>query len=370
MAGEKVTIAIPAGRTSFSFLLQRKRECFGRFKFDQWWMPIPSVYPTGTRAGENYWPIIDCWWTGCQQHGWDGESENRELYLLAQLLPLVRSKGSPRIVADAVLSDPEYRESARQLEQMLLQNEGSQCSEQGFRDSIVNALGPRTYSDEDRTRYSELLEELLHVGRRNLAVGATDAAFEAVQACWAEWDRKYGRRSGHKEWKTMLDIFSYECRAALHQCYSAVWCWLMPILVQQYGLSAEGLMFHEVWHCQQRRDSDGNGVDDFHLFAGHVFGLHPAGSVFIQTKTGRKLIGDYLENPDADTTWQRLLAGLQVTVFHYAGRRDTIAKGRSVQPLRVGEETQWVEELQEERKRGNLRREPPGGAGSKRRRAR
>ena len=113
-------------------------------------------------------------------------------------------------------------------------------------------------------------------------------------------------------------------------------------------------------HCQQRRKANDTDEHDFHLFAGHVFGLHPAGATFIRTEAGRKLIGDYLQNPDPNTTWPRLLAGLLIAVYQYAGRRKAVADDRAKRAMRVDGSTEWLEDIQEERARGNLRREFPG----------
>lgn len=353
---QELTVTIRAGAEAFPFLLNRKSERLGPVTIEQFWMPLESVYPTGARQGANFRPLVDCWWAGCRQHGADDEQGIREAYLLARLLPRTRSKGSRRIVADA-LTGGTGRKAVVQLEKMLRQHDARGRDGLSFRNSVVESLGPPAYDDEDRERYEAARSELLDEGCRILLRGDTERAVATAESAWAAWTRKFGRRGGQDRRKQLMDILSYESRAALHQCYSAVWVWLIPTLAERFRLSAEAVLFHRFWHLQHRGPAAETGADDFHVFCGHVFALHPAGGLFIRTEAGRELLGAYLLEPESPTTAGRLLAGLEVAALHYGLSREDEALGRRRQPLRAGSDTLWVEEIEEERARGDLSRD-------------
>ena len=99
-------------------------------------------------------------------------------------------------------------------------------------------------------------------------------------------------------------------------------------------------------------ESQLGSVAHFHLFHGHVFGLHPASGELLRTATGQKLVGSWLsEHGDvasrpgneeslarrqAEPAFGRLLYAIYVAILHYAGRRDHAAFTRRQQPISVG----------------------------------
>lgn len=356
---DNLCVEITVGEQAFSFELQHKQAQFGESAFLQWWMPNNTLYPTRNRKAANYRPIIDSWWLACCQHGTDQERTIREAYLLAQLLPLIRSIGSSRVVADSVLGKRDSDQRIADLERLLRESTEVR-STLSFRDAVADALGPPRYDDVARENYQEAVHELLDEGCRLLRSGLTDEAVAAVEHRWNEWYRR-GRRGGHQEWKHLLNVFSYESRAAFHQCYSAVWSWLISSGIDQFQFTAESIRFHSLWHLEHRYPSDGATPDDVHLFSGHIFALHPAASLFIQTSRGKELIGNYLGASDSDlvTAENDLLGGMLVAVYHYCLALSDESQRRKRQPLRVGGSTQQVEEIQEDRKLGKLRREFP-----------
>ena len=143
--------------------------------------------------------------------------------------------------------------------------------------------------------------------------------------------RRMSRRGGAKRVWWRLGILSYECRTAFHQCYSGVWCYLLPYLAQKYGMDDHSIAFHRLWHLDQREPSN---FDDYHLhlFHGHVFALHSATGSFVNTKTGGELMATWLKERGDGPAFRRLLYGLLVAIHHYAGRNDIYALLRKKSP--------------------------------------
>ena len=167
----------------------------------------------------------------------------------------------------------------------------------------------------------------------------------------------FARRSGNAGRKLVLDMLSYEARAAFHQCYTVVWCALIPYLVEKAKLSFESFGFLAFWHRDQVDSSSIEQGTCVSLFHGHVFGLHPGGGLFLQTEAGRELMGEWLQNPESAAYFGRLLHGLYVAIYDYVERRQTAAAARRRQITTVpNHNPEFPQELQVERRRGRRRR--------------
>jgi hypothetical protein len=93
-------------------------------------------------------------------------------------------------------------------------------------------------------------------------------------------------------------------------------------------MTAESIAFHRLWHLDQCQESDRCDAY-FHLFHGHVFALHPGTGMFMQTKTGSEMIGEWLAAPESTTSFGRLLYGLCTAMADYARRSDVASTLRS-----------------------------------------
>lgn len=145
--------------------------------------------------------------------------------------------------------------------------------------------------------------------------------------------RRIGRRGGHALDKQVLDILSYECRAAFHRCYSAG-CWdLIPRLTLKYHLSPANQCFLHFWHLDHCSESAQGPHAMFHLFHGHIFALHPAGAALLQSPTGRDLLATWLQEPESAAAFGRLLHAIFVTLHRYVEQRETGASNRRKQPI-------------------------------------
>jgi hypothetical protein len=220
---------------------------------------------------------------------------------------------------------------AAELEELLKESQGKEFDLKAFRDSTANAIGPPLYDDSVRACYDKLAKELLGKGCEALQRDQT-TGLETALGVWKGWMKSVGRHRGNKTEKDVLDILSYECRAELHRCYSQVWDHLSCYLAEKYGFTRECLIFHRFWHLDQKMESDFGDRQNFHLFHGHVFALHPAASNFMLTEAGRQLLERWLLDPHSADTYQQLLHGLAVAVHHYALRNGVYAELRKKQP--------------------------------------
>jgi hypothetical protein len=281
------------------------------------------LYGQRNRPASNQAAVVDYWWALCTQDAAGVDEPTRELYILARLLPFARSNGSRRVFVDSVPTRPggrrELTESVVELDQRLAGSADGEMDKVEFRNRTGDLLGPPEYPREVQDRYRQLSEELLGDTREALEQRGP-AGLEVALVRWTNWMTSIGRRRGHELEKQILDVLSYECRTALHCCYSAVWCGLIPHLQSNYNLSAESAAFLAFWHLEPREESDQPELAYFHLFHGHIFALHPACGTFMLTQTGSRLLGEQLTRGGQGVPYRRLLQGLFVAMDQYAQR--------------------------------------------------
>ena len=330
----------------FPFELWRKAARFGDVPIDQWWMPAQTVYGQRNNNAINSANLVGYYWALCLREGTVFEDSVQETYILASILPLVRSTGGRRVFADAQpyrrASGAPLRTVAAELQELLETSRGFELSTLAFHEHVMNTLGPPEYEPEVHTACQEFSAQLLGEAREALEREGT-AGLEVARNQWLEWNRTIGRRRGNETQKQALDVLSYECRTALHTCYSAVWFDLIQHLGAKYGWSDESLLFHWLWHFDLRDNieqpeteqpvwhlgvADGDDslvLPNNRLFHGHVFALHPACANFAITRRGRELLGAFLIDPSSEQALHLLLGGLYVAIDDYAGRQDLYA---------------------------------------------
>ena len=141
-----------------------------------------------------------------------------------------------------------------------------------------------------------------------------------VSGRWDKWHHGIGRRRGNVEQKDVLNILSYESKAAFHQCYSALWVELIPHLVANQPNQVISRRFHSLWHLDQRLDVPGS-KQVVHLLHGLVLGLHPAFGMLLTTETGMRLVGETVANPDDLAAQERFLHAGMISLYLYATTR-------------------------------------------------
>jgi hypothetical protein len=328
---EYVTEELQVDGQSFPFQLCRKAVHLSRLAVNHWWMDTRLLDGQRNRPAPNSKAITSYFWALCERHGTAQDAEVQESFILARLLPLARSHASRRVFADAHLTRPECSRSSREemraeLEALLRSSRQDSLSMVDFKNRTADILGPPILSPEVQSRYLELTEEFLGDARAALIQKGTPGLQVAISR-WQEMMRTVGRRAGMALEKQVLDILSYECRAAFHRCYSAVWWDLIPRLTLKYDLNLASQHFLHFWHldhCESAQEPRAL----FHLFHGHIFALHPAGGALLQTPTGRIHLGAWLQEPESETAFGQLLHALFVTLHHYVEQREVDASSR------------------------------------------
>lgn len=319
----RLMLELREGRHSFAFELSRKATRLGDIVLDHYWMSHNSLYGQRNCFGRNGRQVVDFFWNLCLEHGTVIDDEVVDSFILASLHPIVRSNGSRHVFSDGILSNAKHfgfttDEQTEDLDLELASKRQEIATAAEFRNRTAIALACPLPDDEARAAYSEFERRLFEQGRGAVRRLGPDGLVISRE-CWSEWMRKIARRSGEATKKTVLDMLSYEAKAALHRAYSAAWCRLLPRLRDEFDLTAESWNFHRLWHLDLPVEAGAR--DTCHLFHGHVLGLHPIGSAFIQTTTGKRLLADYIPRLDEDAKG-RLLNGLAITAEDYARRRE------------------------------------------------
>lgn len=320
------------GGRHYPFELCRKTAKFDGLAIDQFWMPVASVYGRKNALPGNYDVLTEYYVDRCFGERTIFQDDVLDSCILAKLVPEFRRNGARNIFDDAILTSPhrvgERRQDLiRRLDDLLAASRHETLDMAAFHAATNRLLAPATISEGARAAYRELTEELLDKGRRAVERWGMENGLQVPLATLRNWMTTFARRSGEKDRKRALDMLSYESRAALHRCYSAVWFELLQQLEQKYELDEASLQFHRLMHFDVQLPSN-LPESCFHLFHGHVVALHPGLSLFFQTRTGGKLIGDYLRGGNADEPFRRLLNGFCVAIGDYRIRSEVCADER------------------------------------------
>ncbi len=328
-SGLRQTLSV--GSENFEFELCRKQNVpFGPVDVDQWWMEVTPLYAQRQNRrlqSRNHGQVIEHYWASCRQEQATLERDAQERFLLASLLPRMRSQGSRRVFDDAFLRAGRRVDQEREVQILNGLLHGSRekgLTMEEFHDNSLMLLRSAKWSPELRQKYESLSATLLDKACHSLSRHSnTGAAIEMARVQWDSLMRQFGRRSRCDQEKLVLDVISYESRAAFHHCYSNVWYYgLLPKLNRDHGVNEESLLFMYFWHTSRviQRQS---------LFHGHVLGLHPGTARFLLTATGRELMGDWLQDTCNDVAHSRLLHGLYLSLYDYSNRRSESAADRS-----------------------------------------
>ena len=318
----------PTSDDHFAFNLHHKSLNLDGIELDHWWMDIKSVYPTRNRQAGNFSALLAYWWQSCVAHQTNCDTAVCESLLLSNLFPKTRSNGSRRVMLDSVLKQNKSERRVRldSLEGMLATAFDNEKSILEFSRETGRMLGPPDFSDGVRSAYEAFVNDLLHPAVKQLQRGNLTDALALADEVWSVWHRKFGRRANKDNEKEAIDIVSYEARAAVHRCYAHAWETICNWVSTDQGGSPKSFVFHRLWHLDLAWPSKEYADRSFHLFHGHVLGLHPAAGSFIQTPTGRRLLSAWLQvaipgwefsdNPETPEL-RRLLNGLWIAVTDY-----------------------------------------------------
>ncbi len=319
--------SLSVGDQTFTFELCRKpNEVFGTVSVDQWWMEVTPLYAQRQNRkwqSRNHRQVIDFYWAICQAEQATGEREAQQRFLLASLLPHMRSQGSRKVFDDAFLKgggrDVQAQEVA-ELENLLNASRDHRLTKDEFHEKTIALLRDVTNPPPDiDPMIRDLSNQILGDACRQLGRGSSpQEGIEIAKAAWDRLNKQFGRRAHCDVQKLALDALTYEARTAIHDCFSMVWYALKSSLEIRYELSQTSVRFLRIWNTSIVEDREGQ---NWWLFHGHVFGLHPGAARFLLTSTGRQLIGDLLSDWGNESRCQQLLNGLFISMSDYNRRR-------------------------------------------------
>ena len=307
-----------------SLHLMFRQTALGDFSFQQFWVPKPGLFGTRNNRSGNHSVVLNFFRSICIDQVTDRHETSAKVHLLASLLPLVRSNGSQRVFPDAsAVTARNYSTRSEfcseTLEIHLKASETEQTTLVEFCKKNREAVEFPNFPDTMFNMYREFESDLL--------VNATDqwwynptGAQLLVEQRWLQWCDGFGRRRGNKEKKDVLDILSYECKAAFHQAYSALWVEMIPHLIAGNDNQLFSQRFHTLWHLDHRIAVPGQDRD-ICLLHGLVLGLHPTFGTLLKTDTGSRLVGETVAAPEDTDAQQRFLHAALVSLYLYAAAR-------------------------------------------------
>ncbi len=317
---DSVPLKFMAGSVSVEIPLCHKSLKLGRHEVDHYWLDNRLLYGQRNRPSYLHTQIVNIYWEVCREQGALADHDTRQTFLLASLLPNVRSNGSRRVFADArVAGRPaRSRERTKDLDLMLRATQENTMQSEEFEAAALRMLRSPDLR-ADRTIVRRLSEELLSGPSAEL-LRDRQHAMEQLQLNWERFGRQFGRRGHLPAEKTALDVLSYEARAAFHRCYSVTWLAIKYVLErQQPPISSQTSLFSTLWHLEHGYRSRSFQFRPFH---GHIFGLHPAASDLICTPTGRQILGDWLDSPLSQRGIGRVLHAMYIALSGFAQSRD------------------------------------------------
>lgn len=307
-----------ATNEDLSISLCRRELEMGNRMVQQYWIRKPGLYGTRRQNSSNHRAILTAFRCLVLAAGALRDDEAAQSHLLASLLSVSRSNGAQRIFPDACPKARIGTADRDMLEEMLNLSSHERMTLHDFQVQNREALGFPDYGEEVWARYREfsaqLFDQAISIWPDNL-----DASIACVRSQWEQMTKSFGRRRGCQEEKQILDILSFESKAAFHQCYSALWVELIPVLSAEQTDRPLFESFHSLWHLEQRIPCEPHPQ---HLLHGLVLGLHPAFGDLLATNSGRKIVGCLLESPSNQEEQERFLHAGLVSLHHYAARRE------------------------------------------------
>ena len=305
-----------------SIRLMFKQTTLADQTFRQFWIPKPGLFGIRNQRSGNHAAVLDFYQTLCFDRVNDQDENPAKTHLLASLLPSVRNNKAQGIFPDACVTPPKgcsvtQSFDSNELELLLQGSKDERTSVVDFCNSNRKAVEFPEYPESTFELYRDFESELFADAARwwSDPVAATKRTMER----WSKWHKDIGRRGGNNSKKEVLNILSFESKAAFQQCYSALWVELIPHLIEGQENQLFSQRFHTLWHLDHRFRS--SGQRDAHLFHGLVFALHPVFGKLLTTEEGSRLVGKTVANPDDVASQERFLHAGLVSLHLYVAAR-------------------------------------------------
>jgi hypothetical protein len=155
---------------------------------------------------------------------------------------------------------------------------------------------------------------------------------ELVKMVRKEWNQlcgTIGKRSRERVGvaKDAIDVMSWRMREAIHFAYTLMWRSFLQCDIMSIRQTDESYFFHALWHCLPHERDTKKAVDRPTYFEGHILGLHPAGSILMQSSRGREIVGRAIVNPDE--YFGHLFKAYEIALFVYEEALENQKESRS-----------------------------------------
>ncbi len=294
------------------------------YQFNQFWLPKPGLFGLRNQQSSNHTAVLDFYRQLVCTRIFDRDSRPAKTHLLASLLPNIRGNRAQDIFPDASVMAPkncptESEFNSVELEARLATGDSERVSIIEFCNRNREAVEFPDFPDSTFALYRKFESELLNDAKSQWwddAVAATDL----MEQRWLRWCDGFGRRRSNEVKKDVLNILSYESKAAFHQAYSALWFEIIPHLIVNQQNQKFSKAFHALWHLDHRFAVPGHSRD-IHLLHGLTLGLHPAFGTLLTTETGSRLVGETVAAPENIAAQERFLHAGLVALYLYAAAR-------------------------------------------------
>lgn len=268
------------------------------------------------RAGPNFRPCVDLWWHAVEEAGAAREAENEVDLVLAECYPLVNTARAVQdIYTDAQLyciADREYsivdedgiRQRRSDRSYLLPDDECQRLNalaqthdSEGIRRELERLFLGELPPSEEMPAYQEAVQAWIGNGICALRTEGREGLGRYTQTV-DEWIRRLRRRGGAERVHRFLNMFAYECKVALYQCYCSAWVGILQWLAQNREPNVLGDRFMRLWHHQNRAADDAEVYRD--VFCGQVLALHPLSAVVLTSPQHLHVIGRWIGHPDYD----------------------------------------------------------------------
>jgi len=303
----------------YSFFMEQQQIQLGNISINQIWLPKNTLYGKYHDQDANRIALINFFWKSSEILSTNWDQDVLETYILATLLPETRGNASAKLFKDAtlhpgLLKKETGKELINQLDLYIKQTSNDPMSQSDFWEKTRRFLGPIEFSEEIHQLYETMSKELFPLAS-NFSYLNGDQVLELARPTWDKWIKKYSKGGGRNVQINILNILSYEARCALHRCYSFFWSVFTVEIAKINGYSNEFVDFHNLWHLDPVIEDRGDGFR-YHLFHGHVPGLHPAGGYLLQTLNGREIVSHYISNPTTES-FERFLNAYYLSCILY-----------------------------------------------------
>ena len=302
------------------------------YQFSQFWLPKPGLFGLRNKQSHNHTAVLDFFRQLSHDRVRDRDSRPAKTHMLASLLPRVRSNRAQSIFPDASVTPPkgcptETEFNSGELEARLAKSSSERVSLVDFINQTREAVEFPDFPDGTFERYREFESELFDNAAAQWWFDSV-AANDLIEKRWLRWCNGFGRRSGNAEKKDVLNILSYESKAAFTQCYSSLWVELIPHLIAGQENPEFSQRFHTLWHLDHRVEVPRN-MRPVNLLHGLAFGLHPAFGMLLTTESGSRLVGEAVAAPKNIAAQERFLHAGLVSLYLYAAARQFRCQGIS-----------------------------------------